>query len=98
MADKGTVGKYVTKPGLVVAPRERLRQGQLSITGTAQLDEVAGPAVVWVFGQRGILPLVAVQVPPSGSLAVRNLAAGRYIVIVHGQQDYLPGVYAVDVS
>lgn len=98
MADKGAVGKYVTKPASIVAPRERLRQGQLTISGTAQLDEVAGPAVVWLFGQRGILPLLAVQASASGAFTARNLAAGRYVLIVHGQQVFLPAVYAVDVS
>lgn len=98
MADKGTVGARVTQPGLIVGPRDRLRYGALSISGTAQLNETPAPAVVWVCGARGVFPMLAVQAAADGSFVAYNLAAGRYIVIVHGQQEYLPGVHAVDVS
>jgi len=98
MADKGTVGARVTQPGLIVGPRDRLRYGALTISGTARLNEIAAPAVVWVCGSRGIFPMQAIQAAANGAFTAYNLAAGRYILIVHGQQDYLPGVHAVDVS
>lgn len=98
MADKGTVGHYKTQDRHIIAPRERERVGNLAITGTAQLNEVSGPAVLWLFGARGMNFLCAIQAATNGSFTISNLAAGRYTVVIHGKQFYLPGVYVVDVS
>lgn len=98
MADKGTVGSYLPayiRPAAL--PRNRQFFGALSITGTAQKSEVAAPARIDVFSAR-MQRLMAVQAKSDGSMAIYNLAAGRYFIVVDGEQWFLPGVYAVDVS
>lgn len=98
MADRGSIG-HSTAVARADIPRDSLRRGSLSITGTGRNDEVAGRTTLWLFGSLGMHPLMAVESSAAGgAFAFRNLAAGRYFVVVHGQQNFLPGIYAVDVS
>lgn len=98
MANKGTVaayhGAYIRT---IQGPRYRLNYGALSITGTAQKDEVAAATTVLVLNRR-LQPIMAAQSKADGSLGIYNLAAGRYFLVVDGEQDFLPGIFAVDVS
>lgn len=98
MADKGTVGLRFPPPPAGHGPKLRRLYGTLSITGTAQLNEVPGAAVVWLFDSVGMTWQSVCQAKADGSFALYNLAAGRYILVIHGQQTYLPGIFAVDVS
>lgn len=98
MADKGTVGRYHgAYIRTIQGPRLRLAYGNLSITGTAQKNEAAAATTVHVF-DAGLRRLMAVQSEADGALAIYNLAAGRYFLLVDGEQQFLPGVFAVDVS
>lgn len=97
MADKGTVGAFMGPSYAVQKPISPANFGTLSITGTAQLNEVPANALVRVFSMRG-RALCATESAADGSFAVRNLAAGRYLLWVDGWQRYLPELYAVDVS
>lgn len=97
MADRGAIGHTSSIPRADL-PRDSSRRGSLDLTGTARLNEVAHRTTLTLFSVRSMFPLVSVQSADNGAFAFRNLAAGRYVVIVHGQQDYLPGAFAVDVS
>lgn len=98
MADKGAIaefsGGHMPK---IVAPRSRTAFGSLSITGQARLDEVPAAATVMVFDAR-MLRLMSVQSLSDGSFSAYNLRAGRYFLLITGDQTYLPAAYAVDVS
>ncbi len=97
MADKGAIGKtHSTR--IVSLPRDTLRRGALTITGTARVNEVSTRTTVHLFGLRSSSPLMSVESDASGAFTVRNIAAGRYLVMVYGRGDYLPGLFAVDVS
>lgn len=97
MADRGTVGRNVIFDKRVNPPRDRTHQGLLTLSGTAQLDEVAAPALVWLMSIRGAM-LCATRAATNGSFTFYGLAAGRYFVIVGGEHRFLPGIYAVDVA
>lgn len=97
MADLGTIGHSHSHSRDYV-PRDSSRRGSLSITGTARVNEVADRTTITLFSVRAMVPLMSVESATDGSFAVRNILAGRYVVVVHGRQDYLPGTFAVDVS
>lgn len=97
MADRGAIGHTSSVPRGDF-PRDSSRRGSLDLTGTARVNEIAHRTTLTLFSVRSMFPLISIQSAADGAFAFRNLAAGRYIVIVHGQQDYLPGTFAVDVS
>ena len=97
MADRGAIGHTTSTPRADL-PRDSSRRGALDLTGTARLNEVAHRTTLSLYSVRSMHPLISIQSAADGTFAFRNLAAGRYVVIVHGQQDYLPGIFAIDVS
>jgi hypothetical protein len=99
MAALGAIGIDLAQ---VVVPRIDApggsRKGALTLSASAQLTGDPASLRVDLYDARMTVRLMSTYSAVDGSFLFRNLAAGRYCVLLEGRGDYRSRVYVFDVS